>query len=236
MGRRVRKRVSSSASLSGPGGGTVCPGTPFTLRFLANPVHPSQPNLSALSPPSPSWGFGRSLALPDSGFFPEGVAGEFVGRVNEVIRLDGEDGSAPGRGGQEGAPLCRRETPGGQASCGDLPAGRHRAGIGVGSAGSRDGVDPWLHLVCFPRVLAGETTFQQERLQAIAVSSFCPLDSVASGGTWGLRGSLHSAQGSYNSVGPAGTPPLIKTETPPQPLERAVLDYQPSQAPLRAGH
>lgn len=135
-------------TLCGWEGGPPCLGQEVILCALEHPppfgswrtlVHPLQPSLNALSSPNPSWGFGRSLTLPVSWFFPEGVAGEFVGRINEVIRLDGEDGATSGWGtGRKGSHFAerklqegnsRKETPGGQASCHDHPAGRHREGF-----------------------------------------------------------------------------------------------------------
>lgn len=61
-----------------------------------------------------------------------------------------------------------------RAQCG---LGGREGKIGwVATAGFKPGVE-WtpLDLVCAPRVLVAETTSQQERLQAIAVSSSLPL-------------------------------------------------------------
>lgn len=75
-----------------------------------------------------------------------------------------------------------------RAQCG---LGGREGKIGwVAAAGFKPGVE-WtpLDLVCAPRVLVAETTSQQERLQAIAVSSSLPLGGGGGVGTGppGLR-------------------------------------------------
>lgn len=76
-----------------------------------------------------------------------------------------------------------------------------------------------------PRVLAGETTFQQERLQAIAVSSPYPLDGVASGvreGTWDLRGPYTQHRDPVTQWCLLVHP---HRQRPPQSLECGILDH-----------